>query len=472
MADNILIWSVERVGLDLAELDPFLQNALAVDGVEFRKRWAALRVWLRQELGRSVEMRGLHRFVAGDDIHADRLLTSRGFVTYLACRPDYDTKTLLGKDQVTAWEALLERLKLFELLHAARRQIVRVQWKGGALLCEADGAQRLGGRGGPVALSAGMRPLDFMSPWVVNPSVVRAGLMYDLSNFSALLTRSSSAPAAAEHTFRSLVLFQQKVDEIASEHRLYREKYLGDAALYTGRDSVHVCLAAIRVQNAYREAVDSGFPINEGLRIALNHGEYRLLRLRGTRDLEEERYEVFGQSTIELFRLASGKSNRDYDDIKLELVASGYDEQRIDEMLGPLLSDESTDQQQEPRFEARLSKAGQLDNEGIVTTAAFLSSLEALLDEPPLQVLRLNDRSFIVVHLEAEGTAIDVGVRRLGLAHLKGLDTIPVFELVDAARFASEPLKRFQRMALTEAVDRLFTSSITSGSRSVEALVH
>ena len=96
-----------------------------------------------------------------------------------------------------------------------------------------------------------------MSPWVVNPSVVRAGLMYDLSNFSALLTQSSDAPAAAEHTFRTLALFQHRIDEIATEHRLYREKYLGDSALYTGRDSVHLCLAAIRVQRTYREAVES-----------------------------------------------------------------------------------------------------------------------------------------------------------------------------------------------------------------------
>jgi hypothetical protein len=57
-------------------------------------------------------------------------------------------------------------------------------------------------------------------------------------------------------------------------------------------------------------------------------------------------------------------------------------------------------------------------------------------------------------------------------AHLKGLDTIPVFEVVDAARFASEPLKRFQKMALTEAGDRLFTATITSGSTQARALVH
>ena len=68
--------------------------------------------------------------------------------------------------------------------------------------------------------------------------------------------------------------------------------------------------------------------------------------------------------------------------------------------------------------------------------------------------------------------AADVGIRRLGLAHLKGLATIPVFELVDAARFSSEPLKRFQKMALTEAVDRLFTASITAGSMPAPALVH
>ena len=136
MADNILIWSVERVGIDLAELDPFLDNALGLHGAEFRKRWAALRIWLRQELGRSIEMRGLHRFVAGGELHADTLLTSAGFVTYLACRPDYDQETLLDEEQVTVWEALLERLKLFELLHSARRQIVRVYWKGGEFVEE------------------------------------------------------------------------------------------------------------------------------------------------------------------------------------------------------------------------------------------------------------------------------------------------------------------------------------------------
>jgi len=63
-----------------------------------------------------------------------------------------------------------------------------------------DGSGRLGyrerslnltwGSSAPfVYVSATTRPLDFTSPWVVDPQVDRFGLIYDLTEFSKIISR-------------------------------------------------------------------------------------------------------------------------------------------------------------------------------------------------------------------------------------------------------------------------------------------
>ena len=98
--------------------------------------------------------------------------------------------------------------------------------------------------------------------------------------------------------------------------------------------------------------------------------------------------------------------------------------------------------------------------------SAFSRALDTVLDcqMNAQEALELREHYDVPSHRQAWQVYLDL----LSKVH----DTILVFELVATARFASETLKRFQKMALTEAVDRLFTATITSGSTEARALVH
>lgn len=465
MTDNVLIFSEVHLDFNLAELQTFLDGYLHEDATAFRQRWTRLREWLVEEVVADREMQALQQLLLGRGVDPtpDRLLTLSGFPTFLEQLARYDHAKLLSHDQIELWESVLERLKIFELLCAARRQAVRVHWKDGKLCCDAREVHRIGGDNKALTLARSARPLDFMSPGVIDPSVERSGLIYDLIDFSRLLAESSRDPVSDESTFRALVLLQQRIDRIASHHRLYREKYLGDGALYTGRDPRSLCIAAVELQRCYQRAVSEGFPINAGVRIALNHGNYRLLRLRGIREGEEEHYEVFGQSIIELSRLTSGKANLDLEEIKVELIAQGCNEAKINDLLEPLLRDK-IDRRGDMALPSsvRLTQGGQLENEGIVTTAEFLRTLQTTLDEAPFYRLDLHGRSFVVVHLEEGSLTFDIGFRRLGRANLKGLDDLTVYEMVDAGRIDGLAMERVKNDGLMETIDRLFSAVLTS----------
>ena len=463
MTRNVLIFSEERIGPELDELQSFFEGHLDEDGTLFRYHWARLRQWLQHKLGHENELEELARLLLGEDEEprADRLLTCSGFVRYLSSRPDYDPQQLLPEALVSRWEGLLERLKLFELLDRTRRMIARVSWQEGRLVCDPKQAHRLGGDRRQLFLSQGGRPLDFMSPWVVNPAVMRSGLMYDLTDFTRLLAESSREGGSGESTFRALVMLQRGFDRVAQRRGLEREKYLGDGAFYTGRDARQVCLAALEVQRTYRKAVADGFPINSGIRLAINYGEYRLLPLLSTRDTGEERYELFGRSVAELSRLTSGKANRDLDEIRLELISRGYQESDINRLLSPLLTDADRNSESEPtgpHFAARLTRAGQLQNEGITTTAKFLVCLDGLPEASELSLLELSDRSFVVLCLDDGTTAMNIGFRRLGRANLKGLEDLTVYEVIDADHFVTRPREPLEGSSFLDAIDRLFTA--------------
>ena len=53
-----------------------------------------------------------------------------------------------------------------------------------------------------------------------------------------------------------------------------------------------------------------------------------------------------------------------------------------------------------------------------------------------------------------EGGGLLVGLRKMGLAHLKGLDRIPVYEVVDGAAWEGLPLAPAPGATLMEAIER------------------
>ncbi len=378
MRDNVLIMSEVAIDKDLESLEAYFQGFLREDGRDFRRRWRRLRLWHTAALEQDRGLRQLARLLAellrGQS--PDALLATPGYVSYLASTVrGYDAEQLLSPRQVEIWEDLLVRLRTFELFHNLRRLLVRVRRVDGGLVCPGEEAERLGAPAHEINLSPTLRPLDFMSPWVVDPGVNRSGLLYDLVHFTRRVSQLRDAPPERqESAFRAFYHLQRRLDRIAQEHRLYHEKYLGDGSFYTGRDCVRLLVAALRMQRAYRDALRRGFPFDDGMRIALNHGHYRLLPLGGAHE-SGTRYEIFGESVVELFRMVSGKSSQDLDEVASSLVARGYGAEEVRKFFAPLLGGGTLGAETTP-FRARLSRAGQLLNNGIVATEAFLDDLD------------------------------------------------------------------------------------------------
>ena len=458
MRDNVLVFTEDHISPDLAELTSYFSGCLRLDGRDFRARlaklveWYAARLPLDPNLGRIAELVGAGR---GEDPRTH--LNRPGFATYLATLPGYDATQLLSPTLVQVWEKLLVKLKEFEAFHAMRRAVVLCERQGDVTIGRGRGSGRVAATGEWLRLSPTTRPLDFMAPWVIDPVVSRFGLVYDVSEFTETVTllRRSGA-VEQDRSFRLLFRFQRRVNRLAAQNRMTLEKYLGDGAFYSSRDARRLIVLAVQIQRAYREALQKGFPFSKGLRIALNYGQYRLLPIQMGSKAEAERYEFFGHGVVELTRLTTGKGNRDIEELKTLLITYGYPEATVHRFFAPMLraNVDVIDQRERAReFYAYINENGGLVNEGIVATGDFVSKLaeERKFD----RLFRLVDgpRSWVAVKLEGPGIDLLVGLRRLGLAQLKGLDSTPIYEIVDAALWGDHTLIEM-RGDLLEALDR------------------
>jgi hypothetical protein len=267
-----------------------------------------------------------------------------------------------------------------------------------------------------------------------------------------------------DRSFRMMFRFQRKVNRLASQHRAKLEKYLGDGAFYSSRESRHLLVLAILIQRAYREALGKGFPFSKGLRIALNHGQYRLLPIQIGAVSESERYEFFGHGVVELTRLTSGKTTREIEDLKNLLIIQGYPEATVNRFFAPMTRHnvDLVDKQEEARgFFAYINENGALVNEGIVATWDFVSRLAR--EEAFARVFRLADgpRTYIAIKVDEPGTGSQlIGVRKLGVAQLKGLDRMPVYEIVDAAIWGDATLMEMRTTNLVELIEREFSTNL------------
>ena len=60
-------------------------------------------------------------------------------------------------------------------------------------------------------LSKATRPIDFMAPWVVDPLVERYGLVYDITEFSTIISLLGRAEKSAlDNAFRMMFRFQRR----------------------------------------------------------------------------------------------------------------------------------------------------------------------------------------------------------------------------------------------------------------------
>lgn len=470
MRDNILILTEDYISPDLSELSSYFNGCLRQDGRDLRQRLSLLEPWLEQVLATDPFAGPAMKHALGADpsIEPQKLLAHRGCLSLFSRHSSYDCNKFPTAEQIPFWESLVDKLKEFEILRALRRMVVPLDREQEGLFCR-DRSMNTTWVGGPSVLriSAAARPMDFTASWVVDPVVQRFGLVYDITDFSATLSLLGKVEKAGlERAFRMTSEFQRRVDRLASSLGLLLEKYLGDGAFFSGRQPRHMLVVALHLQRLYPEFVDRGFPFDKGLRIALNHGEYRLLPLMGT-ERGKPRYEYFGHGLVELSRLSTGKKTQEVEDFKTYLVAQGYPEATVNKFFAPMLrrNNELVNKLQEARrFFAYINPNGTLINEGIVATEDFITRL-GLFSQ--LFYGRSAGRGYIVAEVEEGiGDPILVGFRKLGVGRFKGLDPLPVYEIIDGASWTQETLKEIAEQDLPALLERLFAETIT-GSNTV-----
>jgi hypothetical protein len=461
MRDNVLIFTEDRISPDLAELGSYFNGMLHIDGRDFRERLGQTRAWHAEQLETDRELRDAVAHLLEADLSAPReeLFKRRGYLSYLATRRGYVPAKLLPLPLIAVWESLLVKLKEFEALNAFRRLLLTVERRGEQLVCLDAPGGRFGR--GELRLSPTTRPLDFLEPWVIDPRVDRCGMIYDISEFAqtvSFLHRSGSE--SQDEGFRAMFRFQRRANHLATAHRIKLEKYLGDGAFYSSRDARRLLRAAVELQRLYREAVREGFPFDRGVRLALNYGQYRLIPMGTGPDGYGEHYEFFGHGLIELSRLTSGKAMREIEEVKSLLVNQGYPEQTVSKFFAPLARRnlDVVDKTEEARpFYAYLSRDETLVNNGIVATAPFLAQLDEVLPAGGLQRAAQGRRSYVVVPLDG---GLTVGVRKLGVVRLKGLEAAMVFEVVDGAELEPESFEELPPERLLAALEREFAGRL------------
>lgn len=471
MRDNVLLLTEDYIGRDLAELSSYFTGSLRIDSRDIRKRLDDLARWHADQLASNAGLRAaVQHLLKADPRTAGRdPLVRPGYVAYLATLPGYDPARLLTPPLIQVWENLLLKLKEFELIHSLRRLIVPMQVRDGHLVaCELPPA-RAAGRG-DLRLSSATRPLDFLEPWVVDPRVERYGMIYDISDFSQTLSVLHRAGNASQDgAFLTMFRFQRRINSLALAHRAKLEKYLGDGAFYSSREATNLLLCSVHIQRYYVEAVREGLPFDRGMRIALNYGPYRLIPMGG-RPGEGERYEFFGPGLVELSRLTTGKATQEIDEVKTMLVNQGYPETAVQRFFAPLGDKDVdvVDKREESRtFYAYINRNGTLHNNGMVATGPFIAQLDREVTDPRLYRIREGERSYVVLTLQDGKEPMPVGIRKLGMAHLKGLEKLAVYEIIDAAGVSLEGLEEVQGERLIAAIEREFANRGTGAIRAV-----
>ncbi len=473
MRDNILIFTEDYVSADLGELASYFVGCLNHDGRELRQGLEALRHWYETFARQDAMVRGAieHLLPGATEDDTAKILNLPGFVSFLSQHGSYDPERMLSDQQIKVWESLLEKLKQFEVLRALRKMIVPLERDGEELVCR-DRSMNTTWVGGPSLLrvSDATRPFDFTSPWVIDPVVKRFGLVYDITDFSSTLSLlGRSEVSALDQAFRMTSSFQHRANRIAASLDLTLEKYLGDGAFYSGRQSRRILAAALRLQRLYPTFVARGFPFDKGLRIALNFGEYRLLPLVTDGGGQGQSYEYFGHGLVELSRLSTGKRTQEIDDFKTYLIAQGYQEAVVNKFFAPMMRRDAelvNKQDEARRFFAYINQNGALINEGMVATEAFVSRLGFFQD---LRFYKEQHRGYVALRLEEDGGFLQLGLRKLGIGKFKGLEPVPVYEIVDGETWPWETLQEIPSQSLMSALNRLFVQTMAAKAKARSA---
>ncbi len=471
MRDNVLILTEDHISLDLSELDSYFRGYLRIDGKDLRARLSRLEAWLGDLLSSDPQLSSTVRNLIAIDAEpsARELMMHPGVVRMLSERADFRVTEHLSSEHVETWENLLAKLKEFEILLALRRTVLPAHEHLGQLTCRAPHIPGSGLATRTVVLSSSTRPMDFMTTWVIDPLVRRCGLIYDITDFSSIVSYLGRSGSEDQDTsYRSAFRFQRWVNQLARSLRLQLEKYLGDGALYSGRHPSRLLRLALELQRYYERALREGFPFDRGMRIALNYGEYRLLPIEEGNFGATRRYEFFGHGIVELSRLATGKSMREIDEIKNLLIGLGYPATEVDAFFAPALRQnvDLVDKIEERRrFYSYINPNGTLINEGIVATEAFIRQIEREGAVAQMHRARDGSRGYLALTIGEPSQSLQVGLRKLGLASLKGLGRIPIFEVVDGNAWAPEALEPIRVDRLVPTLESEFAEAKRSSLR-------
>jgi hypothetical protein len=426
-----LLLTEERLTEDVAALESYLTSRFRVHAASLESLLDSSVGRLSQLMSRRSALGELLASAAGVNIDLTRRWTLLDPRLLKALeRAELLDSIGLSKSRAALLGELGLSLKRFELLSALRRRIVMITQRGNQLVLVDPSA-----RG---AVAATTRPYDFTSPGVVDTSVRRFGLVYDLTNFTATLEEvRKKGRAAEEKALQFMYVFQNRLEEIRDDNRLIFEKFLGDGGFYSSRRALRILAAACEVQLAYDRLRSSGFPFDQGIRMALNFGVYRLLPMLGS-NREIRRFEFFGHGIVELSRLTTGKSTREVSEIAEFLIHSGYEPSEVDHFLAPIASARSTVAVPGARsYPVTLDPHGELVNEGIVLTLEFVEHLDRELGSRSFTEVAEGEIRWLLFPLDPDRPGpFQVGLRFLGVARLKGLAPI---ELVEAAVWTEVP---------------------------------
>lgn len=429
LQDDVLIFTEEFIGPDLRELRSYVGGYLRRDFQSFRDGFEKLRSIASDLMQRDRTFRAaLPLFGVNPDqgVTVALLLDAR-FQTFLFDNPAVQNATT--REDREQFSMITKRLREFAVLNVMRRGI---QWMSVA----PDDHIVSTDKRSSMVFSRSTRPMDFGRAGVVDPMIHRFGLIYDISAFSETLGNIRRGGGKMEvSSYRQMLLFQRKLESIAERHKLVFEKFLGDGAFYTTRRALKLTRAAVEIQRFYSEMKRKGFAFNKGLRIALNYGYYRLLPMKAGED-GDRITEFYGPGIVELSRLTTGKANKEIEEIAAFLVARGYDQSKVTAFFAPLARGvDVIDHTQHAReFYAYVNANGNLINEGIVGSFAFLQELSSELAAEGQRLYRLKAAWDTYIGFEPTIPGVEfLGARLIGMVQLKGLDNIDVGEIVPFA---------------------------------------
>jgi hypothetical protein len=421
--ENALIAVEEFVSPDLREMRAYIQGYRERDFSEFMKSFEELRTSATELLARDGVLRRAVTLLGYPDAttpHVLMLLDPRAWQLF------GEHETFKVPTELSLIDTVARKLLEFFIVQNLRRGILPMK-------STPEGENVADERGNDAVYSRAIRPMNFGRRGVVEPTVFRYGLVYDITSFTETLGEIARGGKEEErHSYRQMLDFQRELAEITRRHGLQFEKFLGDGAFYTSRRATRTLQAAIEIQRFYATARLNGFAFNKGMRIALNYGYYRLLPMQISAD-GTQIMEFYGPGIVELSRLTTGKATKELEDIQQLLLAHGYDQNDVYKFFAPLSRsvDRAELVQQQREFYAYVNENGHLNNEGIVASIPFLRQLSTELAEDGQKMYRLRAPWGVYLGFPAAiGEGGYAGMRLLGSVALKGIGQQEIAEMV------------------------------------------